>query len=115
MVKGLLGRWHGMNQAKILGEKRVPYFPRPRIEDMACNAKLHPNGADLFPTMLLRIAEDVLRHGVRQWVVGLMVDRNVHHRDPLSSYLVEAPAAWRRSTPQACAKSRCAWQGAAVL
>src|SRR5262245_53401399 len=49
MVKGLLDRWHRMTQAKILREKGVPDLPRPCIQGMAFNARLHPDRADLLP------------------------------------------------------------------
>jgi hypothetical protein len=49
-----------MPQAKVLGGKRVAHFMRPRIEGMACNARLHPDRPDLLPKMLVRIADDLL-------------------------------------------------------
>ena len=38
-----------MDQTKIRGGKRITHLLRPRIEGMARNAILHPDGADLFP------------------------------------------------------------------
>jgi len=49
-----------MTQAKVLRKKRIPYFPRPRIQGMARNARLHPNRPHLLPKMLMRIADDLL-------------------------------------------------------
>jgi len=54
-----------MPQAKVLGGKRVAHFMRPRIEGMACNARLHPNRTDLLPKMLMRIAYDLLCDVIR--------------------------------------------------
>jgi hypothetical protein len=80
-----------MHQAKVLGEKRVPYLTRPRIQGMALNARLHPNRADLFPEMFVGIADDVLRHVVGQSVFGFIVDRDTLHGDaPLPSWQVAA-------------------------
>src|SRR2546425_6013770 len=70
-----------MTQAKVLGEKRVPHLTCPRIQGMAGNARLHPNRTDLLSKMVVGIAENVLRHVVRQGVVRLIVNRNIHHRD----------------------------------
>jgi hypothetical protein len=76
-----------MKQAKILGEKRVPHLTRPRIQGMACNSRLHPNRADLFPKMVVGIADDLLRHVVSQRVVRLIVDGDASHGDaPLPSW-----------------------------
>src|SRR2546423_8341276 len=66
-----------MHQAKILGRKRVADLMRPGVEGMTFQARLHPDRLDLLPKMLLGIAEDVLRHGVCQGVIRLIVDRNV--------------------------------------
>jgi hypothetical protein len=48
---------------------------------MTLQARLHPNGANHVPKMLLGIAEDFLRHGVSQGIVRVIMDRNVSHSD----------------------------------
>src|SRR6267378_4181320 len=70
-----------MPKAKVLGRKRVPHLMRPSVKGMALNTSLHPNRTDLFPKMLLSITDDVLRHGVRQWVVRFILDRDALHGD----------------------------------
>jgi hypothetical protein len=91
MVKGLLDRWHRMTQAKILREKGVPDLPRSCIQGMALKPRLHPDGADLLPKMLLGIADDLLGHGVRQRIVRFIMDGDTRHGDaPLSSWQVAA-------------------------
>jgi hypothetical protein len=70
-----------MIQAKILRGKRVAHFTCPRIQGMAFNARLHPNGTDLLPKMLLGIADDLLRHIVRQRIVRFILDGDARHRD----------------------------------
>src|SRR6516162_267579 len=58
---------------------------------MALNARLHPDGADLLPKMLLGIAQDVLHHVVRQRIVCFIMDGDARHRDtPLPSWQVAA-------------------------
>src|SRR6266567_1850031 len=90
-VQGLLDGWHGMTQAKVLGEKRIPYLTCPRIQGMALDARLHPNRPHLLPKMLLRIADDLLYHVVRQQVVRFILDGDTRHRDaPLPLWSVAA-------------------------
>ena len=84
MREAALGAWlwsegQRLTKAKVLGGKRVAHFTRPRIEGMALKAKLHPDRVDLLPKMLLGIAEDVLRHVVRQQVVRFIVDGDTRH------------------------------------
>src|SRR6266571_54783 len=80
-----------MTKAKVLGRKRITYLMRPGVEGMALNTILHPNRTDLFPKMLLGIAEDVLHHVVRQQVVRFIVDGDARHRDaPLPLWSVAA-------------------------
>src|SRR5215813_12314855 len=52
---------------------------RPGVKGMAFNACLHPNRPHLLPKMLLRIADDLLGHVVRQCVVRLILDRDTRH------------------------------------
>src|SRR5438876_10805768 len=75
-----------MTQAKVLGGKRVPHFTRPRIQGMACKARLHPNRVDLLPKMVVGIADNFQGHDVRQGVGRLIMDRNVDHRDTPRAY-----------------------------
>src|SRR5438093_12155306 len=70
-----------MTKAKVLGRKRVPHLMRPGVKGMALNARLHPDRTDLLPKMLLRIADDVLHHVVRQRIVRFIVDGDARHRD----------------------------------
>src|SRR4030095_9501734 len=70
-----------MTKAKVLGRKRVPHLMRPGVKGMAFNARLHPDRADLLPKMLLGIADDLLRHVVRQQVVRFILDGDTCHRD----------------------------------
>src|SRR5262249_47241773 len=77
--KGLVDRWHCMTQAKILPEKGVPDFPRPRIQGMALQTSLHPNRTDLLPKMLLGIADNLLGYVVCQRVVRLIMDGDTRH------------------------------------
>jgi hypothetical protein len=81
MVKGLLDRWHRLTQAKILREKGVPDLPRPCIQGMTFNARLHPNRTHLLPKMLLSVADDLLGHIVRQRIVRFIVDGDTRHGD----------------------------------
>jgi hypothetical protein len=84
-----------MTQAKVLGEKGVPYLMCPRIQGMALQTSLHPNRTDLLPKMLLGIADNVLRHVVRQRVVRVILDGNTRHGNaPLA--LGHGAAAWCR-------------------
>ena len=46
---------------------------------MALQPRLHPNRTDLFPKMFLGIADDLLRHVVRQRVVRLIMDGDTRH------------------------------------
>src|SRR5215813_454640 len=46
---------------------------------MAFNASLHPDRTDLLPKMLLGIADDLLRHVVRQRVVRLIMNGDTRH------------------------------------
>src|SRR5215510_3008149 len=59
---------------------------RPGVKGMAFNASLHPNRTHLLPKMLLGIADDLLRHVVRQRVVRLILDGDTRHGNtPLPS------------------------------
>jgi len=70
-----------MTQSKVLGGKSVAHFTCPRIQGMAFNARLHPNRPNLLPKMLLRIADDLLRHVVSQPIVRFILDGDARHRD----------------------------------
>jgi hypothetical protein len=52
---------------------------RPGVKGMALKPRLHPNRTDLLPKMLLRIADDLLGHVVRQRVVCLILDGDTRH------------------------------------
>src|SRR5713101_5572419 len=69
----------GIDQAEVIWRKSVTHLTRPRVEGMALNAILHPDRADLFPKVLLGIANDLLRHFVSQGVFSLIVDGDASH------------------------------------
>src|SRR5206468_12257635 len=54
-----------VKQTKVSGGKRITHLTRLRVEGMARNAILYPDGADLSPEILIDITNDVLRHIIR--------------------------------------------------
>src|SRR5207244_8924562 len=91
MVVRVRKRRRGIDQAKVIWGKSITHLTRPCVKGMALDAILHPDRADLFPKMLLGIADDLLRHFISQGVFSLIVDGDARHRDaPLRSCTFEA-------------------------